>query len=189
MRRRLFAVVSAISLLLCFALVGLWVRSYWITDQVSFTDQPEASRSVRITSYRLWSQHGGIGIGLRRVVDPDTPGEKTKAANGWQYVRRPAEDSQTSNVWQTVGFWYKWETVSAVGATVTSHAVAVPHVLPALLLGVPSGFLLYRRYTRSSRKWECRICRYNLTGNISGVCPECGTPVSKEPAEKGPRRA
>lgn len=23
----------------------------------------------------------------------------------------------------------------------------------------------------------CRKCRYNLTGNVSGICPECGTPI------------
>lgn len=23
----------------------------------------------------------------------------------------------------------------------------------------------------------CCVCGYNLTGNVSGVCPECGTPV------------
>ncbi len=25
---------------------------------------------------------------------------------------------------------------------------------------------------------HCQTCGYNLTGNVSGVCPECGTPVS-----------
>jgi hypothetical protein len=25
---------------------------------------------------------------------------------------------------------------------------------------------------------ECRKCRYDLTNNVSGVCPECGTPIS-----------
>ena len=24
----------------------------------------------------------------------------------------------------------------------------------------------------------CKSCGYNLTGNQSGVCPECGTPIS-----------
>ncbi|MCO6438475.1 MAG: hypothetical protein J5J06_15400 [Phycisphaerae bacterium] len=24
---------------------------------------------------------------------------------------------------------------------------------------------------------HCRKCRYDLTGNTSGVCPECGTPI------------
>ena len=31
-RRRLFASVSVLSLILCLATVGLWVRSYWYGD-------------------------------------------------------------------------------------------------------------------------------------------------------------
>jgi hypothetical protein len=32
---------------------------------------------------------------------------------------------------------------------------------------------------RQPDRWvgACRKCGYNLTGNISGVCPECGTPI------------
>ena len=26
----------------------------------------------------------------------------------------------------------------------------------------------------------CKGCRYDLTGNVSGVCPECGRPIEKE---------
>jgi hypothetical protein len=32
----------------------------------------------------------------------------------------------------------------------------------------------------------CQGCGYNLTGNVSGICPECGTQVSE--AEKGAAR-
>lgn len=34
-----------------------------------------------------------------------------------------------------------------------------------------------------SRRWRgvCEKCEYNLTGNISGKCPECGTPVAAKP--------
>ena len=28
----------------------------------------------------------------------------------------------------------------------------------------------------------CRACGYNLTGNTSGVCPECGTPIPSKRA-------
>ena len=31
----------------------------------------------------------------------------------------------------------------------------------------------------------CSRCRYNLTGNVSGICPECGTPI-REPAAEVP---
>lgn len=27
----------------------------------------------------------------------------------------------------------------------------------------------------------CTICEYNLTGNLSGICPECGTPIQPVP--------
>ena len=26
---------------------------------------------------------------------------------------------------------------------------------------------------------QCAKCEYDLTGNVSGVCPECGTPIDK----------
>ena len=30
-------------------------------------------------------------------------------------------------------------------------------------------------------KGHCTNCDYNLTGNTSGICPECGTPISPAP--------
>lgn len=50
---------------------------------------------------------------------------------------------------------------------------------------------LNRRYPRwSALPWEekgptpgfCEKCGYNLSGNVSGICPECGEPVPEEEA-------
>jgi hypothetical protein len=35
-----------------------------------------------------------------------------------------------------------------------------------------------RRYRRRRKGW-CLMCGYNLTGNVSGTCPECGTKVQQ----------
>ncbi len=40
-------------------------------------------------------------------------------------------------------------------------------------LGVPNLYLL-----RPPRKGHCSVCDYDLTGNVSGRCPECGTPIA-----------
>jgi hypothetical protein len=34
------------------------------------------------------------------------------------------------------------------------------------------------RWWRRRRRGRCVQCGYNLTGNISGRCPECGTPAA-----------
>ena len=33
-------------------------------------------------------------------------------------------------------------------------------------------------FRRRFKPNECRHCGYDLTGNVSGVCPECGTPIN-----------
>lgn len=42
-----------------------------------------------------------------------------------------------------------------------------------------AGIGIYRWQRRSQRpSGRCPACRYNLTGNTSGTCPECGTPIA-----------
>ena len=43
------------------------------------------------------------------------------------------------------------------------------------IVAVPMTFALRRRLYYPVG--HCRSCSYNLTGNVSGVCPECGTKV------------
>ncbi len=58
----------------------------------------------------------------------------------------------------------------------TSMSVVTPYWAPACLFIVaPVGLVIRRvRTWRRSRTGRCAACGYNLTGNLSGVCPECG---------------
>jgi len=50
--------------------------------------------------------------------------------------------------------------------------IEIPLWLPAMVSAV-LGVWLWRT-SRSSRPGHCGNCGYNLTGNVSGRCPECG---------------
>src|ERR1043166_5600360 len=54
----------------------------------------------------------------------------------------------------------------------------LPLWLPTLVLSIPMAFFVWRRRNRRGRD-ACRVCGYNLTGNVSGRCPECGTRSAK----------
>jgi hypothetical protein len=58
----------------------------------------------------------------------------------------------------------------------------ISYAVPAILIGVPAIPLARRtrrrwRIYRRAANGLCIQCAYNLTGNTSGVCPECGTRI------------
>lgn len=51
------------------------------------------------------------------------------------------------------------------------------------LLGAALGVVAYgflRPFVFRARPGRCRHCGYDLTGNVSGNCPECGTPIASK---------
>lgn len=65
-------------------------------------------------------------------------------------------------------------TITRVGRTTTNRwiqRVTVPLWLPLLLIAIPTALLCRR--DRPLPRNRC-LCGYNLTGNLSGTCPECG---------------
>jgi hypothetical protein len=69
----------------------------------------------------------------------------------------------------------------------TQHVVSVSTSLPWTVLGIWA-FLMVRRVTEPIRRWLrrrrrrqrglCTSCGYDLRGTVSGICSECGQPVT-----------
>jgi hypothetical protein len=79
----------------------------------------------------------------------------------------------------------RWLTWYAPGFYPTgSTGVFLPLWIPAVLASCAAVF--FHRKSRRERDGRCRKCDYDLTGNISGVCPECGTPVPPGVTDKAP---
>lgn len=55
--------------------------------------------------------------------------------------------------------------------------IQCPLAIPFALAAVPTGLLMLRQ-RRSRRPGCCAACGYDLTGNLSGRCPECGLPIA-----------
>jgi hypothetical protein len=66
------------------------------------------------------------------------------------------------------------------GVQCTSWAtwVRIPLWIPFFALAIPTT-LLWRRPLPSAQ--HCESCGYDLTGNMSGICPECGEPTPGSP--------
>jgi hypothetical protein len=86
--------------------------------------------------------------------------------------------SRTVRAFRLVAGWAVGAFAAGCVAVITARAFGQAAGVFALIL-VPIGlmFLLDMPKLRRSRRWgrgECLHCGYELTGNVSGVCPECG---------------
>ena len=74
-----------------------------------------------------------------------------------------------------LNWWPRYQTKTT--GPFTMREVRVPLWIPFLLSAGASAWLWWRG--RGYPKGRCQKCGYNLTGNVSGVCPECGNPVGQ----------
>jgi hypothetical protein len=73
--------------------------------------------------------------------------------------------------------YYSHEFYIGFGCGPTIHTATAIYLTMAL----PITWILTEaigRYRRQRPSGHCRECGYNLTGNVSRVCPECGTPIA-----------
>lgn len=62
--------------------------------------------------------------------------------------------------------------------------VAAGHGVPCAVITLVVWRLMGRGRKKSEGSELCGQCDYNLTGNVSGMCPECGTRIPEEKKNK-----
>lgn len=183
--------LTVLSLLLCVASAVLWVQSDRAPVMYERTQcWPAEARSEVFQGY---SEHGGwdLSWSWQVAIDPpqsfrealDTPVTSHWVAQDWNWPPVPGRPW-----WMRLGFgWqhFRDETHTQsndhLPLVIRNHmlSVAAPYwavMLPAAVLPLCGAGRWWRRRRRSRRlrRGQCPSCGYDLTGNVSGVCPECG---------------
>jgi hypothetical protein len=205
MRRRLFAVASAISLLLCLATVGLWVRSYYVFENWTLT----AGRR-----YILQSCLGELSFSVQQQIVAWVDGLPDNYEVFAPYAARTGHPEPFAASWhlshqrdlEQMWVYPRTRAGFCCGKQPESFNTEVlerdaPSGFPTCIFKVPVSRFLVVPYwflfavtaplpiikagrwgvgawRRRSLRGFCPHCSYSLTGNTSGVCPECGTPVA-----------
>ena len=154
MKRRLFNILSALSLVLCVAVVVFGMLSIWVVMGCYPGGGPY---------FGVWSGKGCIVVEYVTQLAVPKPQVYAFPANGSPYHFR----------WNHLGFDGARTTLPLRGG-----AVYIPDWFICSITAVLP-WLWYRSYRRclAERKGLCLICGYDLRATPDR-CPECGTPVA-----------
>ena len=180
MRRRLFTLMAAISLLLCVATVVLWVRSYLTLDEVRrFTHFIQGAggfdRGVESSSGVIY----GYKKGWVLAADPHR-------ASHWVWGSRLPDYWLGQSQTMSLALLVRRIQIGGYGVAyaadengIVEVVLRIPYWPLAVLFAFLPAIWFWSWMGGTSRiHSHCRKCGYNLTGNTSGTCPECGTPVA-----------
>ncbi len=184
--------VYGVTVVLTFTLVAVFsqtVRRHWITRRI----RAALARAVLITMllalagavlviYIPLSRTQAIGVDgywLRYLVD-EGPRRPAITGVGGRNIEWHFDVRWAGSPFRTFVFPNGWFTAS--GNWIEQSLVGV--VPPVFVFAVPTALLWALRIKRFRRGY-CRNCDYDLTGNTSGRCPECGEPTPNIGGNKG----
>ena len=182
--RRVRFILSAACVVLCVAIVVLWVRGYFVSETAGYgVGRPGGTMSVA----GFVSGRGGLGL----VVLTGLPHQADIDGSFWQFEPRGYAGGLGNEParWKAIGFMFI--RLPLGGGSERGWAVVAP--MWALLLAAAAAptwhfWGVARRERRRRRLGLCRGCGYDL--RASGKrCPECGLAVTDDAGAGGrPRR-
>ena len=159
--RRLLRTSGAAIVVLLFMLCGVSLR--WTVHWQSRSGQHRiilANGNV----YRLNLTWLGDGMAPPRASWAIPPPGGWAQTAGWR-----VRDSHGG-----LDFWGRHRPLNMKSGVVSTSYPLAPIML---LVGVLVVVSWWRERRNKPRHGHCRKCGYNLTGNVSGVCPECGEKI------------
>jgi len=172
-KRRLATLAVAVSLMLCVLTVGLWVRSYWVWDQLVCTlrlqQQPKLIKRTELNSNRgsLRLSRQSIGLWSRQ---PNLP---PVGRSQWQLASTASYGDSNAGI---TGFMCRIDRTEAFESGLPRNfAIVLPLWIPALAFGAfPVALASRRLHSRiKKRARACAGCGYDLRATPER-CPECG---------------
>ncbi len=147
-RQRLCGTCKWSGVTLCVLLFALWLVSGWCQIAVQW---PLRNGS----SVELDASEGGVSLFIF------TPTRVSELTVGFEFGQ--------------FSFDYSYQFSYRVGPD--QMWIFFPLWFPLLLIALPIGFLFWSDHRRRTKVGCCEECGYDLTGNTSGTCPECGGPA------------
>ena len=185
MTRRLLNLLTALSLLLLWvAVVVLWVRSYWASDNLQYTRVQLAWNETEVRQIIVTTDKGNAAVTVHRQIWNGTS-EKVIALFG--YVRGvvhesyPAVNHPVLGTRYPLGFGFDHIDHSDTDQVEGVWTVTFPLWAGALLTAALPAVRLAHRARRIHRPGLCPSCAYDLRATPRR-CPECGTPVGEAAA-------
>jgi hypothetical protein len=188
--RRLFTVASCVSFLLFAASAMLWVRSYWMSYVLSVNWLDSESKPAGDHTIRIWN--GGALMEVGRLGGPTWQFQTDDATPQAQPRRITCTsvpvfpyDSYARGIPSRFGFGRgSYAYVAGIGPGMNRLGTRSVFIVPlgvgtSLTAGLPVVWGWCWMIRRRRIRGGCGACGYDLTGNVSGVCPECGTAVEK----------
>ena len=181
-KRRMFNLLAAVSLVLCLAFGVSWIRSYSGSDQLEFIidNGRDPWRFVRDET-----AHGIVALEWGHV------GRQRRAPRTYFfYIRRPEPNNIDLPVhpagygFRVLGFGFAYDP-TPIGIV---HSLYAPHWFLMLLTALPAVSWTRRALRRRQRERLrlCRNCGYDLRATPD-PCPECGTAPAHAPIIASPR--